>query len=54
MQKYKKTSKVSWVDKSQRVAEIANLAELIKDGEEEHLEHYNDLVLSYASFGLRA
>ncbi len=48
MLKYKKNSKVSWVDKSDRIAEIANLAELIKDGEEEHLDHYNDLVLSYA------
>mgnify|MGYP001191235532 CR=1 FL=1 len=48
MQKYKKTSKVRLEDKSTCITQIAKLAELIRDGEEEHLEHYNELVLNYA------
>ena len=48
MQKYKKSTKKKWIDKSERVAEIAKLAELIKEGEENHLVHYNELVLKYA------
>ncbi len=48
MGKYTKVKKPVWLDKAELVSKISELAQQIRDGEEDLIEGYNNFVKVYA------